>query len=154
MSYATPADVKSLFRKWMEPPTAQAITDAELQAWLDDTFAEINAVLYNIYTLPITLIANPLSYPIVKKIEYLMVGAIADEILHSYSEADKKPQWGAQAARMLENLVPQYDRKTCKQCPPYAKLPDTPFLGTTKQKAQIKISNTSGTTFKKGIDGW
>lgn len=154
MSYATPSNVKSYFRDWAEPSDGPAITDDELQEWLDSTFAKINAKLGTMYTLPITLGANPLSYPIVKDIEAMWVAGIADDVLNSYGEADKKPSWKSDSKTMLKELVPQYDKKTCKQCPPTSVLPDVTFLGTKKQRAQITISKTSGAIFRKGQDDW
>ena len=153
MSYATVANVKSLFRQFNSGANP-AVTDDEIQEFLDSSNSMINAKLGTLYTLPITVGANPESFNIVRRLETYFVADIVDDILNTYSEADKKPMWGTKGQRLLDELVPPIDPKTCKQCAPTMKLPDTPYTGTVSTRSKIKLSATTGRQFSKGVDTW
>ena len=153
MSYATVDNVKSLFRN-LTTDAQSAVTDAEIQDFLDDADEIINAKIGTLYLLPITEGANPKSFKILKRLESFKVACIVDDILNSYGEADKKPGWCKKAKELMNELVPPKDKKTCKQCEPTMKLSDASYLGTRSQKSKVKISSTTGTVFKKGSDNW
>ena len=153
MSYAAIQNVKSLFRHFADNSEA-AVTDTEIQEFLDDAFSIINAKIGTLYTLPITLYNNPESYNILKRIEAFKVAGIVDEILNSYSEGDKKPGWEKKSEELLNSLIPQINKKTGIQDPPVMKLPDATYLGTPTQQGRAKFSATSGTIFQKGVDTW
>ncbi len=153
MSYATPDNVKSLFRDFADNAEA-AVTDDELQEFLDDAEEIINAKIGILYTLPITEGANPQSFKILKRLETFQVACIVDDILNSYGEADKKPGWCKKAQTLLTELVPGINPTTCRQCEPVMKLPDAIYTGTANQKKRITISATTGVQFQKGVDTW
>jgi hypothetical protein len=149
MSYATIAQVKSLFRDFADNADA-AVTDAEITEFLDSTEAAINAKLSTLYTLPLT---DADSLLIVGKVEKYLVAGIVDDILNNYSEADKKPDWHKRGKELLTELVPKRNAKGV-QPEPTMKLPGESFLGTSRQRSRIKVSNSSGTIFQKGEDNW
>lgn len=154
MSYATPANVKSMFRVWTSG-SKPAITDTELQEFLDDAYTIINAKVGTLYSdLPATVGANPEAYAILKRIEILKVADIVDGILNDYSEADKKPMWGEKAEALLKEIIPPINPRTCEQCVPTLILPDLTYTGTQKQKNSIHVSATSGRIFEKGGNNW
>lgn len=153
MSYATPDNVKSLFRDFADN-TEAAVTDTELQEFLDDAALIIDAKIGTLYTLPITLVGNPESFGILRRLETYKVACIVDDILNNYSEADKKPGWCAKAQELMDELVPPRRGTKCKQCEPTMKLPDAEYLGTSIQKGKIKMSATTGTVFTKGANNW
>lgn len=151
MSYATRDEVKSMFRDFADNSEA-AVDDTELDLFLDNTTSIINAKIGTLYMLPITEVDNPESFKILKQLQMYKVACIVDDILNDYSEADKKPTWCKKAEMLLKALVP--DREKCKQCKPTMLLPDANFLGTDTQRSRIKLSATSGATFRKGEDNW
>lgn len=153
MSYATKDDIKAMFRHYADNSNA-AVDDNDLDLFIDNSTAAINAKIGTMYVLPITSVAHPESFKILKQLQMYKVACIVDDILNNYSEADKKPQWCKKAHMMLEALVPPYDHKNCKQCPPTMILPDAEYVGTTEQNNRITISKTSGAIFKKGADNW
>jgi len=153
MSYATVDNVKSMFRV-LASGSVPAVTDAEIQEFLDDAFLIINAKLGTLYTLPITLGTNPQSFGIVKRIEIFKAADVVDNILNSYGEADTSPEWGKKAKEILMALVPPINPRTCKQCEPTMILPDVPYLGTNQQRGKLKLRSTDTPTFSKGGDNW
>ena len=149
-SYATPAQVKSLFRDFPEPSEA-AVTDAELQEFLDDAKSVIDARLNDLYILPIV---DTEALNILKRVSTFKVACIVDSILNSYSKDEERPQWCKMGEALLDSVAPKIDPKTCKQCEPTAKLPNSGYKGTLRQRNGIKISKTEGGQFKKGVDTW
>ena len=85
MSYATVEEIRSMFRD-LDDTSEAAITTAEIQLFLDNNTAIIDAKIGTLYTLPITLIDNPLSFPILKQIQMFLVASVVDEILNSHSD--------------------------------------------------------------------
>ena len=153
MSYATPDNVKSLFRDFADNTDA-AVNNTELQEFLDDADEIINAKIGTLYQLPITVGNNPKSHAILKRLETFQVACIVDDILNSYGEADKKPQWCKKAMVLMEELVPPRSSKNCRQCEPLMKLPDAIYIGTSTQRNRITVSKTSGNIFQKGENNW
>jgi hypothetical protein len=154
MSYATVDDVKGCFRNFASNSEA-AVTDAKIEAWLESAHAMINGRIGTLYSMPITEDDYPESFKILAQIEAFKVAGIVDDILNSYSEADKKPTWEKRAMDMLLELVPKKD-KDGKQPEPTTKLPDAIYIGTRQQTARPKFSsgNTDAPTFVKGGDNW
>ena len=152
MSYATVDEVKSMFRNFTSTSNP-AVTDAEITAFLDNTTAMIDAKIGTLYQMPITVGVNPESFKILKQIQMFKVACIIDDILNSYSEADKKPMWCKKAEALMKALVPPRENG-CRQCEPTMKLPDAVYEGTDTQRNRISIGATTGTVFKKGADNW
>ena len=152
MSYATKEDIKSLFRDFADNSEA-AVNDADLDLFIANSTAVIDAKIGTLYLLPITEIVNPLSFAILKQLQMFKVACIVDDILNSYGEGDKKPTWCKKAMELMNSLVPE-KKNNCVQCEPTMKLPDTPYLGTSVQQGQIRIAATTGTVFKKGANNW
>lgn len=155
MSYATPAQVKAMFRNITANASNQAITDAVLQEWLDEAEGVINSRLKYYYALPITSGSNPQSAVILRKIERLMVACQVDDTLNSYTDKQKKPQYCKQSMEMLDMYAPKPDPKTCKLCEPASRLPDATYLGVQNpdRKFSAQVTDTAP-TFKKGVDAW
>ena len=151
MSYAIKEDVKALFRDFADNSEA-AVSDDDLDLFLDNTTAMIDSKIGTLYLLPITEIDNPQSFKVLKQLQMYKVACIVDDILNNYGEADKKPSWCKMAESIMQSLVP--DREKCKQCKPTMILPDAQYLGTDTQRSRISISNTSGTIIRKGEDNW
>lgn len=152
MSYCTVKQVKSMFRDF-DDVTDPAVTDAEIQEFIDEACASIDGCLNELYLLPITSVDNPKSFLILQKITRMKVAAVIDDILNNYSEADKKPSWGMYAKQMLEKICPP-KKKGCKRCEPVMKLPDANFLGAQTPGNTIKVQAVDGRTFVKGRDDW
>lgn len=150
MSYATISDVKSLFRNFQDN-SDPAVTDASISKFLDNAKATIDSRLYGLYTLPIT---GPISLKILSQVEMFLVADIVDNILNTYSDAQKKPQYYKRAMEMLADIAPEKDAKTGKQPEPLTKLYDSTYLGTNVQKGKFKLSSAEGTIIKKGSDTW
>lgn len=153
MSFATPTDVKDLFRELDTTVSDGAVTDAKIQKWLDSETEFVLGKIGTLYELPITAGANPKTALILADIEAMLVAAKVDDILKSYSEGDKKPQWEKRALMKLAQYVPEKD-KDGKQPEPTVKLPDATYVGTRSQKGQLKVSSTSSPIFTKGGDNW
>lgn len=152
MSYATPEDVKALFRSFAITSEA-AVTDEKIQAWLDNAFSNINSKIGRLYQMPIDETASPESWNILKEIESFKVAGIVDDVLNSYSEADKKPLWEKRAMNILNELAPQLDRDG-RQPIPIMILPDAVYLGTSTQKARPRLQPNTTPTFIKGANNW
>ncbi len=153
MSYATIDEVKSMFRDFADNVDA-AVTDAEITLFLDNSTSIIDAKIGTLYTLPITIGANPKSFAILKQLQMFKVACIVDDILNSYGEADKKPMWCKKAQTLLKDLVPDISPKTGRQPEPTMKLPDATYNGTPTAQNKIRVSATTGTQFNKGVDSW
>jgi len=152
MSYAAPTDVEALFRKLSTTKTDTAVTTAKIQDWLDNASAMIDARIGKLYRLPITSGSNPQSFKILKQIEAFMVAGIVDDILNTYTQADKKPMWEKRASLILDSYAPEDCKKDCE---PASLLPDAEYLGTSVQKGTFKANNTtSDPIFKKGANNW
>lgn len=152
MPYATKDEVKSLFRDFADNSQA-AVDDADLDLFIANTDAVIDAKIGTLYTLPITLTDNPQSFAILKQIQMFKVACIVDDILNDYAEADKKPMWCKKADYLLESLVPSKG-SDCKQCEPTMILPDATYTGTDEERGVLSAKATTGTIFKKGQDNW
>lgn len=153
MSYATPAEVKSLFRNF-SGGSNPAVTDTEIQLFLDNASEIIDAKIGTLYTLPITEGAHPKSYKILKQLNMFQAACIVDDILNDYSEADKKPMWCKKSETLLNSLVPPREKNNCRQRVPTMILPDAPYVGTETQRNKMSVMPTSGTIFKKGGNNW
>lgn len=153
MAYATKSDIKSMFRDFADNADA-AVDDTELDLFIDNSTAIIDAKIGTLYQMPITELGNPESFKILKQLQMFKVACIVDDILNSYGEADKKPMWCKKAHALLSALVPDIDPKTCRQCPPTMRLPDASYLGTPTQRGRISLNATTGTVFKKNSDNW
>lgn len=151
MSYATKDEVKALFRDFAEN-TQAAVDDDDLDLFLDNSTEMIDSKIGTLYQMPITEIDNPRSFKILKQLQMYKVACEVDEILNSYGEADKKPQWCKKAKDLMSELVP--DKKDCKQCAPNMKLPDAVYLGTPIQTNRILISSLEEPVFRKGANNW
>ncbi len=152
MSYATPADVAGLFRNLDLTKTDTAVTSAQIQGWLDSTFATINSRIGLLYTLPLNGTDNPLSMSILKMIEMFYVAGIVDDILNSYSDGDKKPYWEKRAAALLDQYAPADCKKDCS---PTSRLPDAIYLETPVLRGAFRASNTTtDPVFVKGANNW
>lgn len=149
MSFASVADVKAYFRDFAES-TEAAVTDEKIQAWLDTASISVLARFHTLYETITT--ENEASAKIIAEIEAMKVADIVDNILNSYSEGDKKPQWGKMAMATLKEYCP--DKVDGIQPEPDVKLPDAQYVGTRTQKARMSVSATSGSIFKKGVDAW
>lgn len=152
MSYATPEDVKALFRSFAIT-TEAAVTDEKIQAWLDTAHSAINAKIGMLYLMPIDEGTMPESWNILKQIESFKVAGIVDDVLNTYSEADKKPLWEKRAMMMINDLVPPLD-KNGKQPAPIMVLPDATFLGTPTQQARPRVQPNTTPIFTKGGNNW
>lgn len=152
MSYATPDDVKGLFRNFPSNTDA-AVDDDKIQKWLDSANAKVVGKIGTLYQMPITVELHPLACLMLAEIETFFVASIIDDVLNTYSEADKKPGWEKRAQMALRDLIPE---KTSdgKQPEPTTKLPDAVYLGTKLQTSGIKVSSTNESIFKKGVDSW
>jgi len=154
MSYATTTEIESMFRNLDTTVSNPAITTAEIQNFINEKTAVINSRIGTLYEMPITEGDNPESFKILKLLTKYGVACIIDDILNDYAEADKKPTWCKKFTDMMKALVPDVDKKTCRQCVPTMMLPDAVYIGTPTQKNRITVSATSGTTIKKGVDNW
>lgn len=152
MSYATEENISSMFREVDFAATDAAVDSTDISLFLDNTTAIINAKIGTLYTLPIVEVDHPESFKILKQLQMYMVACIVDDILNNYDKAEKKPGWCKKAETLMHALVP--DREKCKQCKPTMILPDAEYLGTDTEKARIKISATTGVTFRKGEKNW
>ena len=153
MSYASVNDVAALFRDVDITSTNAAVTIAKITDFLASSTAIINARLNGLYQLPITLEVNPASFAILKQVESFYVASIVDDILNTYSEADKKPTWYKKAMDLLEQVAPKKSSDG-KQADPSMLLPDATYLGTQLQKSKVKMSSTDSTVFRKGENNW
>lgn len=152
MSYATADDIATMFRNLDLTISNPALSQVEIEQFIEEQEAFINARIGTLYQLPITEANNPQSFKILKLASKYAVACIVDDILNDYAEADKKPQWCKKFTSMMNDLVPEL--KNCKQCEPITKLPDAIYLGTRSQKARISVSQTSTPVFTKGGDNW
>ncbi len=152
MGYASKDEIKAMFRDFASN-TEAAVDDTDLDLFIENSTAQIDAEIGALYALPITLIGNPLSFAILKQLQMYEVACIVDDIINSYSESDKKPMWCKKYTDLMTKLIPKVG-SGCKRCIPQFKLPDAIYLGTETQKSRITLSSTSGTQFQKGVDAW
>ena len=150
MSYSTTAQIKAMFRNF-GAPTAPAVTDPSVVEFIAEADQEIDAALTGVYTLPI---AGPLSLLLLRKISRLLAAAVVDDILNTYSEADKKPGYRRDALKMLEDISGKLDPKTGKKTLPISLLPDAEYIGASVSKNTPAINPQDGRQFQKGVDAW
>ncbi|NJM55063.1 MAG: hypothetical protein HC841_03325 [Verrucomicrobiae bacterium] len=153
MSYCTKAQVKAMFRN-LENSTDPAVTDASLDEFIAEADSSINARLKGVYVLPITEGTNPESFVILRKICRLLVACVVDNILNTYAEADKKPDYCKQAHNLLDEIAPKVDPKTGKRPMPASILPDATFIGMNTLKDTVAVQAVDGRIFQKGVDSW
>jgi len=153
MSYATKDDVKAMFRDFADN-TEAAVDDTDLDLFIANNTAMIDSKIGTLYEMPITELQNPESFKVLKQLQMFKVACIVDDILNDYAEADKKPTWCKKAEMLMKALVPEKDKKTCRQCEPTMKLPDAVYIGTPTQKNKMSVKATTGRIFEKGADNW
>jgi len=152
MTYATVDNVKSMFRK-LAGTSKAAITDAEIQEFLDDATLTLDARIGTLYTLPLTVLDNPKSYALMAKMEKYLAADVVDSILNNYSSDKLKPDWGKKAMKELEVYAPSLNNKGI-QPEPIAKLPDAVYTGTSGQRGRVSGASTTSPTFTKAGDNW
>ena len=150
MSYSTKDQCKAMFRNF-DNPTTPAIADATIDEFIEEADQEIDAALTGVYTLPIV---GPDSLLILRKISRLLTAAVMDDILNTYSEADKKPSYKKDAMKMLQDISGVLDPELGRKLRPISLLPDAEYIGETKKENTIAVSATDGRQFIKGEDSW
>jgi len=155
MAYTTVEKIKTMFRAFTSSTTNAAVTDASITEFIAEIDAIIDSRLSSFYELPIDA-GNTAALAILGRVSRLFVAAILDDILNTYSEADKKPTYKKDAETLLNSLVPQVD-KSGKWFAPLSPLPNVLQLGipgNPNTQATIKVSSNEDPTFKKGVDAW
>lgn len=151
MAYTDAAKVKSMFRDFSSS-TTPAVTDGEITAFIAEHDAVIDGSLKGVYAIPIT---GTKSLKIIEKISRNLTAGVVDEILNSYGEADKKPEYEKRGKRLLSKLKPKFEKGVWLN--PEMFLPDNDFLGlpdNPNKSARIKVASTTGRQFVKGGDNW
>lgn len=151
MSYAKVEDVVALFRNLDIEQIDAAITEDEIETFLEDAEARINTRLLKFYTLPIDADANPKSFRYLATIEKYFAAAVVDEILNNYAEGERRPTWEKKALQMLEEIAPQ----DCDTCKPASLLPDADFLGNSTSRGRFAASSVEiSPVFERGKNNW
>ena len=152
MAYSNADEVKALFRDFPNTTDA-AVDDTKINNFLNSMSNLVDARLKGFYQLPISYANNPISYSIISQIVAFKVAAIVDDILNTYSEADKKPIWDKKADQMLDDIAPKRN-KDGGQPTPNNILPDATYLGSSNSSSTIKLSSTATPVFTKGGKNW
>jgi len=172
--YTTPALVKSLFRRIkIEAATGDAatetvITTEELEQFITDAEAEVNAKLKRYYTVPILIGTSPESFKIVEKISRFMAAQVVKGIIELSPRTSERAQsqkidFGSIAEKMLTELLPWFNKATGEGLgrweEPITPLPDavsksiTPFTGALFQ-THVNALGEPKPTFTKNGNNW
>jgi len=162
--YAAVADIQSMFRKLdIEDDTSNedtntVITTEEVNQFIDEEEALLNATLSTYYDTPITGTDSVL---IVKKIIKMKVAHVIKGILEVVdAEADLQSEvqgnLDLKANKIIQCLLPQVNKTTKSTDRPKTPLPDAVAKDTSPESSNIFKSNTAVAqpTFTKGGNNW
>lgn len=158
MAYTSEDKVKAIFRKINIDASNSALTPTELTIFIDEAEAEMNGVLFDYYTVPITGVE---SLKIVSKISTLkvahliMVGPLKD--MHKKLEGEGNlMDLGKMAQDLLDKLIPEWDAKNESFKKAKVRLYDAAAKDYGPGKgSKFRVSTPTGDPiFKKGVDSW
>ena len=127
MAYTTRDEVTSLFRDLEVQAADTVIIESEIDTWIAEADAVINAKLEPFYDVPIT---GTNSLLVVGKISKLMVAAMIEKVLDESNVVPegtierKTMNYGYKAKEMLKNICPQYNKTAKRYDEPVLKLYD------------------------------
>lgn len=157
MAYATKSDVASLFRD-ITFDTDNAVTGTEVTNIITEVEAEINALLYDHYVVPITGIE---SLKIMKMISRYKAAHVVKTILETNEQTSDKVQDNQtnlekKANDLLKKIIPTWDEKCCEWIDPVLKLTDATRKGTSPDAASVfsSANNVSKREIKRGGNNW
>lgn len=172
--YTTVDEVKSLFRRVKieaatgDPATETVVTTEEVEQWIDDVEAVINAQLNRYYNIPIVSGTSPESFKIVALIAKLKTAAIVRGVLELDASSSEKMQsqkidYGKKAEKLLTSLLPWFNKDVSdgegRWEEPITPLPDaeakavTPFSGALFS-THVNASGEPKPTFRKNGNNW
>lgn len=155
MAYATNSDVASLFRD-ITFDANTAVTDSEVDSIIEEVEAEINALLYDHYVVPIT---GTESLKIMKTISRYKAAHVVKTILEAneqYSDKVQEIQTNLEkkAMEMLKKIIPTWDGD--QWVDPILNLSDAVRKQTSPKSGSVfsAPNNVSTRQIKKGGDNW
>lgn len=164
MAYAIVSDVTALFRRLVVKPdtgdekTNTVITTEEMESFIDDAEAMINARLSACYKLPVV---DTDDLKILRTVTKYKVAHIVDNVLSltkDNSRSDKTQEfsgnWGAMAEKILKQICPPKDCKD--KCNNKPDMPlNTPMLDDLPPtEAAVFSSSNNVAIFNKYRDNW
>jgi hypothetical protein len=92
MSYCTVREVASDFKNIVFDSTSSSVTEAEVQAIIDQECAYINARICHLYTTPVLEGTSPVSFMVLKRINIFLAADRVRHILFTKTGRDKSDQ--------------------------------------------------------------
>lgn len=156
MAYSTSDKVKSMFRFLDTGSGTSAITDSEIDTFIDEADAEIDGKLHEYYEVPIT---GTHSLKIMSKISTLKAAHLVRGVLDSVgqeSEDEKAINFDQQAARLLMSCIPTKDSKTGAWVNAATSLYDATAKSVGPESSSVVSISITDTDpiFKKDVDAW
>ena len=113
--YTTRDQVISMFRDLTVSASGTVITNDKLDEFIEEAEEEIQAKLDPYYELPITLVSNPKSFKILRRIARYKVAHIIKTILEAGTQVSDKNQdvqtnLEKKADALLADLLPQFNK--------------------------------------------
>ena len=157
MAYTTVDKVKSLFRRLEikaatgTPSLDTVVTIEEVDDFILEVDAEIDAKLVDHYTVPITGVE---SLKIVGKISRMnktileTTGQLSDRSQEVQTNLELK------ADKMLKETIPMWDSKCCEWIDPILQLSDAVRTAKSPKSGNLFQSNVRTAVIKRGGDNW
>lgn len=162
MAYTTVDKVKSLFRR-LEINAATGtssldtvVTTEEVDEFILEVDAEIDAKLSDHYTVPITGVE---ALKIVGKISRMKVAHMIKTILETTGQLSDRSQevqtnLELKADKMLKETIPIWDSKCCEWVDPILQLTDATRIAKSPKTGNLFQSNVRTAVIKRGGDNW
>jgi hypothetical protein len=136
--------------------TSTAVTIEDVDEFILEADAEINARLFDYYTTPIT---GTEALLVVGKISKYKVAHVIKTILEATTETSDRQQdvqinLEKKANELLDNIIPKWDSKCCEWIDPIIQLSDANRKATSPKTAAVFKSNAGTVVIKKGGDNW
>jgi len=156
MAYTTVDKIKSMFRSIKIESTGTSVITSEVENWISEIEASVNAKLKAYYVTPIT---GTESLKILSLIITYKVAHIIKTVLEMTSENSDKNQEAQtnldlKADKMLEEILPKWNDDSNRFDPPIMPLPDAVIVAVPPSGASIVSSQSLTPTFTKGGDNW
>jgi len=163
-TYAVVSDIQSMFRKLKiaadtgDDKTNTVVTTEEVDEFINEEEALLEAQLSNYYTTPIT---GSKSLLIMRKVIKMKVAHVIKGILEVVQpEADLQNEvqgnLDTKANNIIKEFVPRLNKLTKKLEIPMIPLPDAAVIAVSPKSGSLFKSNASvaSPTFTKGGDNW
>lgn len=152
MAYVAVSDISSEFKD-ISFTSSTPVTDTEVDEFISQEEAVVNAWVGKRYTVPVTLADNPESFKVLKKIATMLVVHRVREIMQVKNIEFEDVQQVTRAGSLWKDAMAML--KQIAQCDPCdLPLPDATLTTTHAGVKAFSVDNSLEFEYKRGEDQW